>query len=218
VVGCDPESSQAALDLAERYSGVFAVVGWHPNYTAKYSKSSLVDLRRMLGHPKAVALGEIGLDWHWQYATPREQEAALLDQLELARELDKPVVFHCREAYADLLRFLEAMPRHRYLFHCFSGNADDAQRGVALDAYFGVDGPISYKSAGELRDIVCTLPRERLVIETDSPYLSPMPYRGKPNRPAYVAFVNGALASTLGIPSDECAALTTANAERFFRL
>jgi len=216
VVGCDMASSRAALDLAERHEGVYAVVGWHPNYTAKYDKGSLDELREMAAHPKAVAIGEIGLDWHWDYATPLQQEAALLDQLALAREIDMPVVFHCREAYPDLLRFLEAMPKHRYLFHCFAGDEDAARRATALDAYFGVDGPVSYKSAGALRDIVRSLPRDRIVIETDSPYLSPMPYRGKPNRPAYVAFVNGALASTLGITPEECGDLTTANARRFF--
>jgi TatD DNase family protein len=216
-VGCDMVSSRAAIDLAERYEGVNAVVGWHPNYTAKYEKSSLADLRQMLAHPKVVAMGEIGLDWHWEYATPEQQKAALLDQLNLAREVAVPVVFHCREAYPDLLAILEGLPRNPYLFHCFSGDEVDARRAVALDAYFGVDGPISYKSAGALRDIVRSLPRDRIVVETDSPYLSPMPHRGKPNRPAYVAYVNGALASTLGMTAEECAALSTANATRFFR-
>jgi TatD DNase family protein len=113
---------------------------------------------------------------------------------------------------------LENQPRLPFLFHCFAGDADDARRAVGLDCYFGVDGPISYKKSHTLREIVRTLPRDRIVVETDSPYLSPEPLRGKPNRPANVALVNAALAECLGITAEECAAMTTSNAETFFRL
>lgn len=218
VVGVDAEDSRSALALAERFDNVYAIVGWHPNYTARYTSEGLAEIREMLGHPKVVALGEIGLDFHWQYATLEQQERALLDQLALAEELDKPVVFHCREAYPRLLDLLETQPRLPFLFHCFAGDADDAARAVAMDCYFGVDGPISYKKSHALREIVQSLPKERIVVETDSPYLSPEPLRGKPNRPANVALVNAALAACLGIEAEACAELTTGNAERFFRL
>jgi TatD DNase family protein len=165
-----------------------------------------------------VALGEIGLDYHWDYATPDQQRIALLDQLELARKLAKPVVFHCRDAYPDLLTILEEQPTHRYLFHCFAGNQEDARRALALGAMFGVDGPITYKKADALREVIAMIPRDRLVLETDSPYMAPTPHRGKPNRPAFVPFVNEGLAATLGISQEECASLTTANAKRFFGL
>lgn len=218
VVGVEPESCRRALALAEAHDGVYAIVGWHPNYTAGYTDEGLAEIEAMLGHPKTVALGEIGLDFHWQYATLEQQERALYAQLELGRRSGKPIVFHCREAYPRLLGVLEAEPRHPYLFHCFAGDLADAGRAMALDCYFGVDGPISYKKSEPLREIVRSLPRNRLVVETDSPYLSPEPYRGKPNRPANVAIVNAALAAALGIETDACAALTTANAERFFGL
>lgn len=218
VVGVDEDSSWRALELAERFAEVSAIVGWHPNYAASYRSERLARIREMLAQPKAVALGEIGLDFHWTYATLEEQERALFDQLDLAAELGAPVVFHCREAYPALLDRLEARPRGPYLFHCFAGGADDARRATALDAYFGVDGPITYKKATELREVVATLPADRLVIETDSPYLTPAPYRGKPNRPAYVRFVNAALAAVRGVSAEECAASTTANAIRFFGL
>ncbi len=218
VIGVDTESSRRAIELAETFESVFAVVGWHPNYTAKYEPASLNEIEAMLAHPRALAVGEIGLDFHWNYATLDQQRAALLDQLALAAALDKPVVFHCREAYPALLDILEARPTRPYLFHCFAGNADDARRAMALDAYFGVDGPITYKKADELRGVVQMLPKDRLVIETDAPYLTPAPHRGKPNQPAFVALVNSALAAMLGMSEEECAQLTTANARRFFGL
>lgn len=216
VVGVNAEDAVRAIELADRFESVYAIVGWHPNYTSNYTSGGLKQIEAMLSHPKVLALGEIGLDFHWQYATLDQQKAALFDQLDLASSVGKAVVFHCREAYPALLDILEARPQHRYLFHCFAGDIDDARRAVALGCYFGVDGPITYKKSSLLREIVGTLPHDRIVVETDSPYLSPEPFRGKPNKPANVAIVNAALASTLGITPEDCAALTTANAERFF--
>ena len=217
-VATDMESSRRAVQLAEHHAGVYAVVGWHPNSAARYEPDSIEELATMCTHPKVVAIGEIGLDYHWDYATKDQQFLALTDQLNLAVRVGKPVVFHCREAYADLLALLESRPPHPYLMHCFAGDADDARRCVALDCYFGVDGPISYKKANDLRDVVRSLPHDRLVIETDAPFLSPEPYRGKQNRPAHVIHVNRALASCLGLPETSTAELTTANAVRFFGL
>jgi TatD DNase family protein len=172
----------------------------------------------MLRHPKTVAVGEVGLDFHWDYSTPEQQKVALLDQLELARRAEKPVVFHARDAYPQLLDILETRERLPYLFHCFAGTQEDARRAINLDAMFGVDGPVTYKNAGDLRHTLSQIPADRLVIETDSPYLSPVPHRGKPNTPAYVVHVNAALAQVLGITAEECAEQTTLNAEKFFRL
>ncbi len=217
-VGCDMDSNREALRLAKLYDEVFAVVGWHPTYVKDYSKESLLELEQMLAEPKVVALGEIGLDFHWDYTTPEEQWAALVDQLDLAVRLDCPVVFHCRKAYPDLLTLLESRPTHRYLLHCFAGDVEDARRATALGCYFGVDGPITYKNSGNLRDVISTLPQDRLVIETDSPYMPPEPHRGKPNSPAWVRFVNEGLAKCLGISAKSSEDLTTANAMRFFNL
>ncbi len=217
-VGCDPATSRDAVGLAEQREEVFAIVGWHPTYTKAYTRDSLDEIEAMLANSKSVALGEIGLDFHWDFATPEEQQIALIDQLDLAARLDVPVVFHCREAYPALLEVLEARPQHPYLFHCFSGDAQDAQRAIALGAIFGVDGPITYKNSHALRDVIRQIPSDRIVLETDSPYMPPAPHRGKPNRPAYLPFVNSALAAVLGIPEELCADLTTANARRFFGL
>ena len=218
VIGVDVATSRVALELADQFDAVYGVVGVHPNYANDYQSSQIKDIEELLKHPKAVAIGEIGLDRHWNYATDEQQKAALFDQLDLAQATGKPVVFHCREAYPALLDLLEKRAWLPWLFHCFAGDAADTKRATALDAYFGVDGPITYPKSEDLRAIVRSLPRDRIVIETDAPYLTPAPFRGKPNKPAYVLYVNAALSSCLGIEQGECALQTTANAERFFGL
>lgn len=216
VVGTNPPDWERAVTLAERFDEVFAIVGWHPNYTADYQEETLAPLEELLAHPRVLALGEIGLDYHWDYAPRDRQREALEAQLDLAAKVGVPVVFHAREAYSDLLDLLEARPVIPYLFHCFTGNVDEARRAVALGACLGVDGPVSYPKAEALREVLRTVPPERLVLETDSPYMSPVPFRGKPNRPAYVAHVGAALAGALGLEEAEVARLTTDNAVRFF--
>lgn len=217
VVGTAPDDWDRAVRLAEAHSEVWAIVGWHPNYTADYDPSTLARLGDLLAHPRVLALGEIGLDYHWAYAERAVQHAALRDGLDLAVERGKPVVFHAREAYSDLLDVLEARPPHPYLFHCFAGSPEEGQRAVALDASFGVDGPVTYPKAEGLREMLRSLPFESLVVETDAPYMAPAPYRGKPNRPAYVRQVAEGLAAALGRSFEEVADRTTATARSFFR-
>ena len=217
VVGTAPDDWERAVRLAEAHPEVWAIVGWHPNHTADYDPSTLSRLRELLAHPRILALGEIGLDYHWAYAERTAQHAALRDGLDLAAEVGKPVVFHAREAYSDLLDALEARPPHPYLMHCFAGSAEEGARAAALGCRFGVDGPVTYPKAEGLREVLRSLPFERLVVETDAPYMSPAPHRGRPNRPAYVRHVAEGLATALGRPFEEVAAQTTATAREFFR-
>lgn len=218
VVGTHPDDWASALELAEQYEPVYAILGWHPNYTADYTTKSLTDLRAKLQHPKVVALGEIGLDYHWDYAPRDKQFEVLHAQLDLAEELNLPVVFHAREAYADLLDVLEKRPVRPYLMHCFAGSIPEAQRAVAIGCLFGVDGPITYKKADDLREMIRTLPHDQVVLETDAPYLSPTPYRGKPNQPSYVQHTAQALADLWGVNAESCHSITTSNALRIFGL
>ena len=218
VVGVQPTDWVRAIQMAEEFEVVSAIVGWHPNYTVEYQSESLARLEQLLAHPKVRAMGEIGLDYHWDYAPREIQHRALRDGLNLATQLDVPVVFHAREAYEDLINVLEDFLPIRSLFHCYVGTAAEAQRAAAMGAYFGIDGPITYKKNDELRSMIAGLPRDRVVLETDSPYMAPVPFRGKPNRPAYVAHVNSALASVWSVSAEESAAITTANAKRFFGL
>jgi TatD DNase family protein len=216
VVGIDLETSRIAVELAERFPGVYATVGIHPNSAAELVEGWEDRISEMLAHPKVVAIGEIGLDYHWDLATKEQQYATLEIQLDISEKHDCPVVFHCREAYDELLSVLKKRRTGRWLLHCFSGTSADADRAMRLGCYFGVDGPITYKSAGELREIVAKLPLDRVVVETDSPYLTPVPFRGKPNRPGYVTYVNGMLAAVWRTDAETMAARTTENAERFF--
>ena len=217
VVGTAPEDWERAVLLAEAHPEVWAIVGWHPNYTADYDPATLVRLRELLGHPRVLALGEIGLDYHWDRAERHVQHTALRDGLDLATDMGKPVVFHAREAYSDLLDVLEARAPHDYLMHCFAGTAEEGARAAALGCRFGVDGPVTYPKAEGLREVLRSLPFESLVVETDAPYMSPVPFRGKPNRPANVRHVAEGLATALGRSFEEVAAQTSATARAFFR-
>jgi len=221
VVGVDPTSSELAVEIAERHpSRVFATAGWHPNYAASFDEAGLDRIVALMERESVVALGEIGLDEHWDFASPAQQDRALCAQLEIAADFGKPIVFHCREAYPRLIDALEARPDGDppYIFHCFSGDADEARRALALGGWFGVDGPITYRKADALRSLVATLPRDRLLIETDSPWMTPHPRRSERNRPAFLPLINEGLASALGITGEACAALTTGNATRLFGL
>ncbi len=218
VIGVDTVTSESAVELADRFEGVYAAAGWHPNNATEYQTRELQRIEELLAHPKCVALGEIGLDFYRDHSMPGEQYKCLLEQLELAESTGKPVVFHCREANPDLLDVLEKREPHPWLFHCFSGNADNAQRAVELGCMFGVDGPITYPKSDDLRMVFQRLPQDRILIETDAPWMAPAPYRGKRNRPAWITHINERLAEVLELTPEQCAALTTANAERFFGL
>ena len=216
VIGIDLETSRSAVELADRFEEVYATVGWHPNHASEFTDDGLRGLRDLLPHPKVVAVGEIGLDYYRDHASRDEQHRCLRAQLNMAYEAELPVVFHCRDAYDALLDVLKREPEHRWLFHCFAGNDADADRAMALDATFGVDGPVTYKSADALRATLGRLPRDRVVIETDAPWMAPHPHRGERNKPAWVGLVNIGLAGVLGVSPAECAALTTQNARDFF--
>jgi len=217
VVGTDPHDWERALSFSGRFSNVWVILGWHPNMCAAYQTESLAGLEDMLSHPNVVALGEIGLDFHWD-TTPRDvQFRALKEQLNLAERLDLPVVFHARNAYSELLGVLKARPIRPYLFHCFAGNAEEAARAVALGGILGVDGPVTYKKADDLRGVLRGVPLDRLVLETDSPYMAPAPHRGKPNEPSYVPYIAQSLAEVFGVTVEEIAARTTQAAKAFFR-
>lgn len=217
-VGCDTVTSQRALELSDQFPEVFAVVGWHPNYSARYDSSELKEVERMLAHPKAVALGEIGLDYHRNFASKAEQERCLTEQLELAIALNVPVVVHCREAYDRLLEVLREYEGLRLDFHCFSGEGRHLDEIRDRGWYIGLDGPLTYPKNEELRRLVARYPKDRVLVETDSPYLSPKSMRGRPNRPAYVVETAQKLAEVWQVPFEEAESITTENAERFFGL
>ena len=216
VVGCEPNDWRTVLEFIDKHENVYGICGWHPNYTTDYDPIELPKLIKVLRHPKILALGEIGLDYHWEYSPHTLQIQALKDQLRVSEDYNKPVVFHAREAYSDLLDILEKVPPRKYLFHCFAGTKDEARRALRLGAWFGCDGPITYKKSDELREVFKFIPVHKILLETDSPYMSPEPFRGKPNTPANIPIINKALAAIHEMTEEDMADQTTLNAKDFF--
>ncbi|UCC63350.1 MAG: TatD family hydrolase [Anaerolineae bacterium] len=225
-IGIDLETSRAAVALAETHERVFATVGFHP-HDAKYADTSaLAELSELAQHPRVVAIGEIGLDYY-RDRSPREVQRRLFrQQLQMAAQVGKPVVIHDREAHADTLKILrqwvtENQPRpaeYRGVLHCFSGDLALAQTGNELGFFIGVDGPITYRNARHLPALVKALPLDRLLLETDAPFLTPHPYRGQRNEPAYVRLVVKKIAEVKKESLREIAQATTTNANTLFRL
>jgi len=220
VPGLDLDNAAAVLALAERFPGVHAAVGVHPNSAAGWCDEWIGRLRELARHPKVVAIGEIGLDYYWDKTPPEVQHKALAQQLELAAELSLPVIIHNREASADVIDMLAASSLNGHerpgVLHSFSGDWATAEAALAMGFYLGFTGPLTYKKADDLRAIAARVPLDRILIETDAPYLTPHPYRGKRNEPAYVRFVAERLAEVRGLSLSEVAEITTANALRLF--
>ena len=215
--GCDPASSRRALALARRWDFLYAAVGWHPENCGPYTPESLEELRRLAREEKVVAIGEIGLDYYWEENPPREhQQRVFRDQLALARELDLPVIVHDREAHADSLSIIRAFPQVRGVFHCFSGSAEMARELVKLGWMVSFTGVLTYKNARRAVEAAQAVPLDRIMIETDSPYMAPVPHRGKRNDSGYVRHVCEKLAELKGVSFEACARITLENGKRFY--
>ncbi len=219
LVGFAPNAWDRAIALAERTPGMVLALGVHPNQADEYDAASERRLRHLLTHPLVRAVGEIGLDYYWKTVEPRIQAAVFQRQLDLAAEYDLPIVLHQREAHDDLLAILERRGHQlRGVMHCFTGDASLASRFLDLGLHLGIGGVVTYRSAQPLRDAVRDMPLERLLLETDAPYLAPVPYRGKRNEPCFLRFVLDTIAQVRAAPVDEVAHTTTSNARRLFRL
>ncbi len=223
-IGTSRQTNQQAIALAERFEPVWAAVGIHPNDATEWGPEAEAALRGWAAHPKVVAIGEIGLDYHWQRVPRAVQQRAFEAQLALAAELDLPVIIHDREAHSDLMPILRQWvskltgDARRGVLHFFSGDQLMAQEAIALGFYLGVDGPVTFKNSGELRELVATLPLERLLVETDAPFLTPHPHRGRRNEPAFVCHIAAQVAALHGLSLEELARQTTANARCLFGL
>lgn len=226
VPAIDLESCRQAIALSSSADGVFAAVGVHPNSSGEFEDSAIEALRGFAGGAKVIAIGEIGLDYHWAKSPKAQQWRAFESQLELAAELELPAIIHNRDASADVLNILEDWAQtapaklcgRLGVLHSFSAGFDIAERALALGFYLGFTGPITFKNADELRSVARRVPIDRLLIETDAPFLAPQPRRGKRNEPAYIRYINDKLADLRGFGAGEMARQTTRNAERLFAL
>jgi len=218
--GDGPPDLEVAVRLADAYSFVFATVGIHPNDAQKSNLNTFENLRSLLRHPKVKAVGEIGLDYHW--GVPKDTQLPVFrEQLELAAEQRMPVVIHTRDAWDDtlaILRTVWAPVRLPCVLHCFTGNSEQARECLDLGFFLSFGGVTTFPKAAEVREAARITPVDRMLIETDAPYLAPVPHRGKRNEPSYVTHTARVIAGVRGVSLEELAARTTSNFERIFGL
>jgi TatD DNase family protein len=216
VLGVDPESSRKAVSLTS-FEGVWAGAAYHPEHVKGWQDSWADEMDGLLGNERIVAVGETGIDLHWDTTYVDDQVNAFKAHIELSKKHEKTLVIHTRDSIDETAAVLEEVgPPDKLIFHCWSGDERQLQRALALGSMVSFAGNVSFKSAKNLRDVCASVPDDRLLVETDSPYLTPEPNRGKPNEPAYVAHVGAAVATARGVTPQEVADLTTANALRLF--
>lgn len=218
-VGYDAASSIAARDISDRYEEVYFAAGIHPDSEREATKENLARIKELCRHEKCVAVGEIGLDYHYEPFDKAGQKRAFLRQLELAAEVSLPVSIHARDCTQEMLELLEtngALLRRGFVMHCFSGSRETAERLIKLGAYISFAGPLTFKNSKNLPEVAAAVPEDRLLTETDSPYLTPHPFRGRTNTPAYVKYVAEKLAEIRGADVVSLAYAVRRNARRLF--
>lgn len=212
-------SSLNAIKLAEKYDGVYAGAGVHPQEALSLIPSDYDTLAQWMTNPKVKVLGEIGLDYYYENASREKQQEIFIRQLDVARQMHMPVSIHDRDAHGDTMAILKKEGKGiTGSIHCFSGSYEMAKELLKMGWFLGVDGPLTFKNAAKLPEIIAKIPLERLLLETDSPYLAPVPKRGKRNEPAYVKYIAEKVAEVRGISFEEVASQTTQNAINVFNL
>jgi TatD DNase family protein len=219
--GPGPEKLDSAIPFAEQHDWIYATVGIHPHEAVQVTSSHLEQLAILAKHEKVIAWGEIGLDYFYDHSPRDVQQRVFRDQMQLAREAKLPIIIHCRDAWSDCLNMIEELWRPTGLggiLHCFTSTLEDARRGIEMGFLVSFAGNSTYPKTQNLREVAKALPLEKILIETDAPYLAPQAYRGKRNEPAYVAEVARTIASVRDLAPDEVAAATSDNFRRFFGL
>lgn len=219
--GPGPEKLDSAIPFAERHDWIYATVGIHPHEAKEVTQQHLDELSKLAKHPKVIAWGEIGLDYFYDHSPRETQHRVFRDQMKLAAQAKLPIIIHCRDAWTDCLNMIEEHWKPTALggiLHCFSSTLEDARRGIDMGFLISFAGNSTYPKAQNLREVAKVLPLEKLLIETDSPYLAPQSYRGKRNEPANVAEVARTIASVRDLSPDEIAAATSDNFRRLFHL
>lgn len=215
-IGCDLPSSQNSVRMAEKYDWVWASVGSHPDDAANVDDARIEVYRALCQSPRVKAIGEIGLDYHYEDVPRERQKEAFRMQMQLARELSLPVVVHEREAHEDGLAIVDEFPEVRGVFHCYSGSLEMAKELVRRGWYIGFTGVVTFKNARKAVEVAQNIPLERILIETDCPYMAPEPHRGRRNDPSYVPLVAAKIAQLRGLTPEEVGRATNENARRLF--
>lgn len=214
-IGCDMESCKDSINLAQKYDYIYATVGIHPIYISKITEEDMRLLESYLSLDKVVAIGEIGLDYHWMKDSKDVQKEWFRRQMDLARKYNKPVVIHSREAMEDTLEILKEYPDVKGVIHCYPGSLESAKE--IIDRYYlGIGGVLTFKNAKKMVDVVKGIPLDRMVLETDSPYLTPVPHRGERNTPINVKYVAEKIAEIKGIDVEEVYRVTVENSKKLY--
>ncbi|MBG9585678.1 TatD family hydrolase [Cytobacillus firmus] len=218
VVGFDRPTIEKAMELTEKYEFIYASVGWHPVDAIDMTEEDLLWIEELSSHPKVVALGEMGLDYYWDKSPKDIQKEVFRKQIRLAKKVKLPIVIHNRDATADIVEILkeEGAGAVGGIMHCFSGSPEIAQECVDMNFYISLGGPVTFKNAKKPKEVADVIPLEKLLIETDCPYLTPHPHRGKRNEPSYVKLVAEQIAEIKGLSTEEVAQATTENAKKLF--
>lgn len=218
--GCDVESSKKAVKLSEEYDFIYAAVGVHPHDTEDMTPGTLDEIEKLCSHKKVKAVGEIGLDYYYDFSAKEKQIYWFEEQMELAKKVKLPVIIHDRDAHRDTIDILKKKHVEEVggVMHCFSGSVEMAEEALRLGMYISVAGPVTFKNSARLPQVVLRVPNDRLLIETDSPYLTPEPMRGKRNDSSKIIYTAKKIAEIKNISMDELMEITTANARRFFNI
>jgi TatD DNase family protein len=216
-IGYDMSSSIESLELAKKYDFIYATVGFHPADLKGYNEETERQLEQMSGDERVVAIGEIGLDYHWMESPKEVQKEFFRRQMEIARRVGKPVVIHSREAMADTLEILDEYMDVAGIIHSYPGSYESAKK-VMDRYYFGINGVLTFKNNVKTKEVVSKLPLEKIIIETDSPYLTPVPFRGKRNEPGYVKYVAQEIADIKGVSLEEVVRVTNENTKRAYKI
>lgn len=218
VVGFDRPTITKAMELVEKYDFLYASVGWHPVDAIDMTDEDLAWIEELSQHPKVVAIGEMGLDYYWDKSPKEVQKEVFRKQIQLAKKVNLPIIIHNREATSDIVGILREEEAHTVggIMHCFSGSVEVAMECVEMNFYISLGGPVTFKNARKPKEVAEAVPLEKLLIETDCPYLAPHPYRGKRNEPSYVKLVAQQIADLKGLSYEEVAKETTDNAKKLF--
>lgn len=218
-IGYNKETIQSTLELVDRYKFIYGAIGWHPNNAHEMKEEDLVWIEELSKHPKILAIGEIGLDYYWDFAPKDVQQEIFRKQIQLAKRVKLPIIIHDRDAHHNVCQILneEGAIEIGGIMHSFSGSLEMAKECIEMGFYISFSGPVTFKNAKKPKEVASQIPLDRILVETDSPYLTPEPYRGKRNESTYVRYVAAKIAELRGMDAEEIEKITTKNAKKILK-